>query len=115
MIGISAAQEQRGLAARAAGLHDVHTRHGTQHVRQGALLAAFNLCRRSDMAESTFGRRAVNDGKLVARLREGKRITIDTLDRIQAYIAASTPDGLPPQLEYLGLVGAVSQAAQSPL
>ena len=48
------------------------------------------------MAESTFGRRAVNDGKLVHRLREGKRITIDTLDRIQAYIAASMPGGLPP-------------------
>ena len=54
------------------------------------------FCRRSDMAESTFGRRAVNDGKLVSRLREGKRITTDTLERIQAYIAASTPDGLPP-------------------
>ena len=39
---------------------------------------------------------SVNDGKLVHRLREGKRITIDTLDRIQAYIAASTPGGLPP-------------------
>src|SRR5678816_3753170 len=39
---------------------------------------------------------AVIDGKLVHRLREGKRITIDTLDRIQAYIAASTPGGLPP-------------------
>jgi hypothetical protein len=48
------------------------------------------------MAESTFGRRAVNDGKLVHRLREGKRITIDTLDRIQAYIAASMPGGVPP-------------------
>ena len=54
------------------------------------------FCRQADMAESTFGRRAVNDGKLVHRLREGKRITIDTLDRIQAYIAASTPGGLPP-------------------
>ena len=43
-------------------------------------------CRQADMAETTFGRRAVNDGKLVHRLREGKRITIDTLDRIQAYI-----------------------------
>src|ERR1700722_10098188 len=53
-------------------------------------------CRQADMAESTFGRRAVNDGKLVHRLREGKRITIDTLDRIQAYIAASMPGGLPP-------------------
>src|ERR1700742_5282801 len=54
------------------------------------------FCRQADMAESTFGRRAVNDGKLVARLREGKRITIDTLDRIQAYIAAATPGGVPP-------------------
>src|SRR6266404_828070 len=53
-------------------------------------------CRQADMAESTFGRRAVNDGKLVPRLREGKRITIDTLDRIQAYIAASMPGGMPP-------------------
>jgi hypothetical protein len=55
-----------------------------------------DYCRQTDMAESTFGRRAVNDGKLVHRLREGKRITIDTLDRIQAYIAAATPGGAPP-------------------
>src|SRR5260370_13957961 len=54
------------------------------------------FCRQADMAESMFGRRAVNDGKLVQRLREGKRITIDTLDRIQAYIAASMPGGVPP-------------------
>ena len=54
------------------------------------------FCRQADMAESTFGRRAVNDGKLVHRLREGKRITIDTLDRIQAYIAASPPAGVSP-------------------
>src|SRR4051812_33841090 len=47
------------------------------------------FCRQADMAESTFGRRAVNDGKLVARLREGKRITIDTLDRILAFMAVS--------------------------
>src|SRR5438552_17961298 len=56
------------------------------------------FCRHADMAESTFGRRAVNDGKLVQRLREGKRITIDTLNRIQAYIAASTPGGVSPPL-----------------
>ena len=54
-------------------------------------------CRQADMAESTFGRRAVNDGKLVHRLREGKRITLDTLDRIQAYIATSTPGGVAPE------------------
>src|SRR3954471_23578138 len=56
------------------------------------------FCRQADMAESTFGRRAVNDGKLVHRLREGKRITIDTLDRVQAYIAASTGTLPPPRL-----------------
>ena len=55
-----------------------------------------DFCRQAGMAESTFGRRAVNDGKLVARLREGKRITIDTLERIQAFIAQSMPEGVPP-------------------
>src|ERR1700739_1050648 len=53
------------------------------------------FCRNADMAESTFGRRSVNDGKLVHRLREGKRITIDTLERIQSFIAASMPGGMP--------------------
>src|SRR3954452_25545532 len=53
------------------------------------------FCRQADMAETTFGRRAVNDGKLVHRLREGKRITLDTLERIQAYMAASTAGGIP--------------------
>src|SRR3954465_15931766 len=59
-----------------------------------SLIAEF--CRQADMAESTFGRRAVNDGKLVHRLREGKRITIDTLDRIGCVIAAAMPGGMPP-------------------
>ncbi|EAQ36433.1 hypothetical protein NB311A_20886 [Nitrobacter sp. Nb-311A] len=52
-----------------------------------------SYCRQAGMAESTFGRRAVNDGKLVHRLREGKRITIDTLNRIEAYIVSGSPDG----------------------
>src|SRR6201994_3708275 len=59
------------------------------------LVQISDFCRNVDMAESTFGRRAVNDGKLVARLREGKRITIDTLERIQAFITASMPGGVP--------------------
>src|SRR5579872_4466046 len=44
-------------------------------------------CRRADLAESTFGRLAINDGKLVRRLRDGGRITTDTYDRIQAFMA----------------------------
>jgi len=51
------------------------------------------------MAESTFGRRAVNDGKLVHRLREGERVAIDTLERIQAYMVASMPGGMQPPSE----------------
>jgi hypothetical protein len=44
------------------------------------------FCRRAGMAESTFGRRVVNDGKLVQRLRHGGRITTDTLDRIRSFL-----------------------------
>src|SRR5215471_12650338 len=47
-------------------------------------------CRRADLAESTFGRLAINDGKLVRRLRDGGRITTDTFDRIQAFMAKGT-------------------------
>jgi hypothetical protein len=45
-----------------------------------------DYCRQTGLAESTFGRRAVNDGKLTNRLRNGGRITTDTLDRIRAFI-----------------------------
>jgi len=34
-----------------------------------------DFCRETRTAESTFGRRVVNDGKLVSRLRDGARIT----------------------------------------
>jgi hypothetical protein len=46
-----------------------------------------DFCRHTGLAESTFGRRAVNDGKLAARLRNGGRITTDTLDRIRAFMS----------------------------
>ena len=46
------------------------------------------------LAESTFGRRAVNDGKLASRLRNGGRITTETLDRIRGFMARSA-DGAP--------------------
>jgi hypothetical protein len=44
------------------------------------------FCRRARMAESTFGRLAVNDGKLVSRLRLGGRVTTDTVDRVRAFM-----------------------------
>ncbi len=46
-----------------------------------------DFCRDTKLAESTFGRRAVNDGKLASRLRNGGRITTETLDRIRAFMA----------------------------
>jgi len=65
------------------------------------------FCRQRGLAESTFGRRAVNDGKLANRLRNGGRITTDTLERIRSFMATNadvTPgrrrvlfDGPPPQ------------------
>lgn len=38
------------------------------------------------MAETTFGRAAVNDGKFVGRLRVGKNMTLATIDRVRAFI-----------------------------
>jgi hypothetical protein len=52
------------------------------------------FCRQRGLAESTFGRRAVNDGKLANRLRNGGRITTDTLDRIRAFMARNA-EGAP--------------------
>ncbi|HKT19738.1 MAG TPA: hypothetical protein VJR47_16935 [Stellaceae bacterium] len=43
-------------------------------------------CRRVGMAESTFGRLAVNDGKLVSRLRFGGRVRGKTVERVRAFM-----------------------------
>jgi hypothetical protein len=48
-----------------------------------------DYCRQTGLAESTFGRRAVNDGKLASRLRHGGRITTETLDRIRGFMATN--------------------------
>ncbi len=44
-------------------------------------------CRHAGVAESTFGRRVVNDGKFVGRLREGKGITTTTVAKVRNYMA----------------------------
>ncbi len=44
------------------------------------------FCRKHDLAETTFGKQAVNDGKFVARLRAGKSVTLRTLERVRAYM-----------------------------
>ncbi|MDP6344039.1 MAG: FAD binding domain-containing protein, partial [Alphaproteobacteria bacterium] len=44
-------------------------------------------CRDVGIAESTFGRRALNDGKFVARLRRGKAVTTATMEGVRTYMA----------------------------
>ncbi|HUQ50648.1 MAG TPA: hypothetical protein VM692_00415 [Gammaproteobacteria bacterium] len=44
------------------------------------------FCRRSGIAESTFGRQSVNDGKLCVRLRNGKDVTLETAAKIRGFI-----------------------------
>lgn len=46
-----------------------------------------SYCEREGIAPGTFGRLAVNDGKLIRRLRQGKSITLRTLDRIEAKLS----------------------------
>lgn len=50
-------------------------------------------CRDAGISESTFGLRAVNDGKLVDRLRNGGTITLVTLAKIDATLSAANPTG----------------------
>jgi hypothetical protein len=46
-------------------------------------------CRKYGIAETTFGRFSVNDGKLIARLRDGKSITLDTLQKIERSLSSA--------------------------
>jgi hypothetical protein len=78
------------------------------------LLAAISAyCRQAGMAESTFGRRAVNDGKLVSRLRDGARITPETLARVTDFLKSQgiTAPTLPREL--LPLIRVQQAAAPS--
>ena len=51
-----------------------------------------NFCRQAGIAESTFGKQAVNDGKFVGRLRNGKQVTTRTVARIRAFIGDAAGD-----------------------
>ena len=48
----------------------------------------------SGMSETTFGRLAVNDGKLIGRLRKKCNMTVATLERVRAFMEG-TPEPLP--------------------
>ncbi|MFO0990093.1 MAG: hypothetical protein U1F37_22525 [Alphaproteobacteria bacterium] len=75
-----------------------------------------DYCRATRIAESTFGRRAVNDGKLVSRLRFGGRITIETANRIRDFISAHPPgtNGSSVIIERKAAAGAAPAPAPGP-
>lgn len=60
-------------------------------LREQLLTEIDSYCEAAGMKETTFGRLAVNDGKFVGRLRDGKDITIGTFERIRDFIAAKAP------------------------
>ncbi len=50
-------------------------------------------CRRGGLAESTFGRQAVNEGKFVGRLRKGGGVTTKTMARVRDFMGQRSLDG----------------------
>jgi hypothetical protein len=68
---------------------------GAEGSPQALLDQIGQFCRQTHMAESTFGRLAVNDGKLVSRLRFGGHVTTRTLDRVHDFIKSYDGQILP--------------------
>ena len=46
-------------------------------------------CSRTGIAETTFGLRVANDGKIIPRLRAGGSITLKTLEKIEAFLSTA--------------------------
>jgi len=63
----------------------------TETNSESLLTAIRKYCQSSGVAESTFGRLAVNDGKLVSRLRYGGRVTPETASRLLDFISQPSP------------------------
>ncbi|MFT5139013.1 MAG: hypothetical protein ACI9H8_001160 [Lysobacterales bacterium] len=83
-----------------------------------SLLATIvEFCRQGKMAESTFGRRSVNDGKFVSRLRAGSRVTPETWEKVTTFITANggvIPAGVDSDSMYLMSREGSELASQQP-
>src|SRR5690242_10324295 len=82
-------------------------------VSEALLRDIAEFCRRARMAESTFGRLAVNDGKLVGRLRLGGRVRSDTAERVRSFIERQAPANGATVLEPLPLPAGDTGAARN--
>ena len=85
------ASAQTGVTPDSLGTPPVNGRQRNA-TNERLLVEITAYCQRTGMAESTFGRRAVNDGKLVTRLRFGGRVTTHTAERVRNHIARSLTD-----------------------
>ena len=56
------------------------------HESMNLLEEISEFCKAENIAESTFGKRAVNDGKFVSRLKDGARVTPETWVRVAGYL-----------------------------
>ena len=94
---------------------EARERRPTSSMNEQILSEIRDFCRETRTAESTFGRRVVNDGKLVSRLRDGARITTDTLEKVRTFLSVSRPAASAQQdpPEAAGPIGATSRERQS--
>ena len=77
------------LVTRAPCLIPNHRRSGCSMLvmkSSDLLERIYAFCRETKMAETTFGRRAVNDGKLVSRLYCGGSVTMGTVTRVETFM-----------------------------
>jgi len=56
--------------------------------RQRLLAAIEAFCEREGMAPTTFGRKALGDGRLVGRLRSGRQVRAATVAKVRAFLAS---------------------------
>ena len=61
--------------------------------KDNLLDAVIEYCKTHKMAESTFGRKAVNDGKFVSRLRTGARVTPETWEKVNKFMNKKSNNG----------------------
>src|SRR5271169_445611 len=94
---------------------EARQRHPASATNAQILSEIRDFCRETRTAESTFGRRVVNDGKLVSRLRDGARITAETLDKVRSYLSVgrSTPSTQHEPIAAADLIAATSREPQS--
>ena len=59
--------------------------------RQQLLAAIEDFCEREGMAPTTFGRKALGDGRFTGRLRDGRQVRAATLARVRQFLADHDP------------------------